>query len=261
MFIQGVCLSCLLNAIILMNKPFSQQNFATTDKALIMMTRLATSAGWNDILASVMISGPACDANLNDDGTGDCGFGTFGIMYFSSFVLVAFLVMINMYIAVILDNFSEAQQADEIGIDEDDINIFYEKWMLFDPKASQFLNVGKLKDLVTELQPPLGIPDVNEDDILHLDIPLYPGDRAHCIDVLQALISRTLGPENPNTSEEFEMIKELMAESFRAAFPTLAVEVIETTTKQRLREIRAAIVLQKALRRFKNYKKSGPRSP
>jgi len=52
------------------------------------------------------------------------------------------------------------------------------------------------------------------------------------------------------------MIKELMAESFRAAFPTLAAEVVETTTKQRLREIRAAIVLQKAFRRFKNYKRN-----
>ena len=95
-----------------------------------MMTRLATSAGWNDVLASIMISEPDCDTNLYDGskpGTpGNCGFGMFGIAYFSSFVLVAFLVMINMYIAVILDNFSEAQQADEIGIDVDDINIFYD---------------------------------------------------------------------------------------------------------------------------------------
>jgi hypothetical protein len=100
----------------------------------------------------------------------------------------------------------------------------------------------------------LGIPEVTEDDILQLDIPLYPSDRAHCIDVLQALISRTLGPNN--NTDEFDMIKELMAESFRAAFPTLAAEVVETTTKQRLREIRAAIVLQKAFRRFKNYKRN-----
>jgi len=227
-----------------------------------MMTRLATSAGWNDVLASIMITSPDCDPGMYDDKpglNGDCGFGGFGIAYFASFVLVAFLIMINMYIAVILDNFSEAQQADEIGIDEDDINIFYEKWMMYDPKASQFLNVGKLRDLVGQLNAPLGIPDVTEDDILHLDIPLYPNDRAHCIDVLQALISRTLGPDN--STEEFDMIKELMAESFRSAFPTLAVEVIETTTKQRLREIRAAIVLQKALRRFKNYKKQIPNSP
>ena len=65
-----------------------------------MMTRLATSAGWNDVLSSIMISEPDCDPNLFDGskpGTpGDCGFGTFGIAYFASFVLVAFLVMINM---------------------------------------------------------------------------------------------------------------------------------------------------------------------
>jgi len=220
------------------------------------MTRLATSAGWNDVLDAIMVREPDCDANLYEAAglTGDCGFEGFAIFYFSTFVLVAFLIMINMYIAVILDNFSEAQQADEIGIDEDDINLFYEKWKVFDPKATQFLNVSKLRDLVGQLSSPLGIHDVTEDDILQLDIPLYPSDRAHCIDVLQALISRTLGPNN--NTDEFDMIKELMAESFRAAFPTLAAEVVETTTKQRLREIRAAIVLQKAFRRFKNYKRN-----
>ena len=225
------------------------------------MTRLATSAGWNDVLSAVQISPPNCDINLYEDkvgANGDCGNDAFGVGYFGSFVLVAFLVMINMYIAVILDNFSEAQQQEDLGIDVDDINIFYEKWMMFDPKATQFLNVSRLRDLVQELKPPLGNDKVTEDDILTLDIPLYPTDRAHCIDVLQALISKTLGP-NKNM-DEFEMIKELMAESFRAAFPTLVVEVIETTTKQRLREIRAAIVLQKALRRFKNYKKQMPPS-
>lgn len=233
-----------------------QVNFEQTGMAILLMVRLATSAGWNDVLDAAMVRVPDCDPKLYEaQGLGgDCGSTVFAIAYFSSFVLVAFLIMINMYIAVILDNFSEAQQADEIGIDEDDINLFYEKWKLYDPKASQFLNVSQLRDLVGQLQTPLGIPEVTEDDILHLDIPLYPSDRAHCIDVLQALISRTLGP-NSNT-DEFDMIKELMAESFRAAFPTLAAEVVETTTKQRLREIRAAIVLQKAFRRFKNYKRS-----
>jgi len=234
-----------------------QVNFERTPAAIVLMTRLATSAGWNDVLDAIMVAPPDCDANLYEsaNGTsGDCGFKEFAIAYFSSFVLIAFLIMINMYIAVILDNFSEAQQADEIGIDEDDINLFYEKWKVFDPKATQFLNVSKLRDLVGQLSQPLGIPEVTEDDILQLDIPLYPSDRAHCIDVLQALISRTLGPNN--NTDEFDMIKELMAESFRAAFPTLAAEVVETTTKQRLREIRAAIVLQKAFRRFKNYKRN-----
>ncbi|KAL5257648.1 hypothetical protein ACHWQZ_G012539 [Mnemiopsis leidyi] len=234
-----------------------QVNFERTPAAIVLMTRLATSAGWNDVLDAIMVSPPDCDANLYESAggsSGDCGFKGFAIAYFSSFVLIAFLIMINMYIAVILDNFSEAQQADEIGIDEDDINLFYEKWKVFDPKATQFLNVSKLRDLVGQLSQPLGIPEVTEDDILQLDIPLYPSDRAHCIDVLQALISRTLGPNN--NTDEFDMIKELMAESFRAAFPTLAAEVVETTTKQRLREIRAAIVLQKAFRRFKNYKRN-----
>ena len=219
-------------------------NFERTPAAIILMIRLTTSAGWNDVLDALMVSPPDCSVSTADS-AGDCGFKGFAIFYISSFVLIAFLIMINMYIAVILDNFSIYQQDDEVGVDVDDINLFYEKWKVFDPKATGFLNVRKLPDLVRELSQPLGIPGVTEEEVLHLDIPLYPYDRTHCIDVLQALISRTLGPNS--NADEFDMIKSLMSENFTTAFPTLSTVIVKTT-KVRSRGS-ATIVLQKAFRR------------
>ncbi len=38
------------------------------------------------------------------------------------------MIVINMYIAIILENFNQAHQEEEIGIVEEDLEMFYTKW-------------------------------------------------------------------------------------------------------------------------------------
>ena len=38
------------------------------------------------------------------------------------------MIVINMYIAVILENFNQAHKEEEIGIVEDDLEMFYVRW-------------------------------------------------------------------------------------------------------------------------------------
>lgn len=38
------------------------------------------------------------------------------------------MIVINMYIAIILENFNQAHQEEEIGIVEDDLEMFYIRW-------------------------------------------------------------------------------------------------------------------------------------
>jgi hypothetical protein len=42
--------------------------------------------------------------------------------------LITYLIIINTYIAVILENFNQAHQQEEIGITEDDFDMFYTVW-------------------------------------------------------------------------------------------------------------------------------------
>ena len=44
------------------------------------------------------------------DDVGDCGNATLAIIFFIAYIVVVFLIIINMYIAVILENFDEIFQ-------------------------------------------------------------------------------------------------------------------------------------------------------
>lgn len=66
------------------------------------------------------------------------------------------MIVINMYIAIILENFNQAHQEEEVGIVEDDLEMFYIRWSKYDPHASQFISFSQLSDFIASLDPPLG---------------------------------------------------------------------------------------------------------
>ena len=77
--------------------------------------RLVTSAGWNDVLDPLMVQPPDCDPDYKEQPNGNCGFPLVSIIYFVSFIIINFMIVINMYIAIILENFNQAHQEEEIG--------------------------------------------------------------------------------------------------------------------------------------------------
>lgn len=93
-----------------------------------MSLSLMTSAGWNDVLESLMIQPPHCDLTINNQPNGNCGHPLLAITYFTSFIIISYMIVINMYIAIILENFNQAHQEEEIGIVEDDLEMFYIRW-------------------------------------------------------------------------------------------------------------------------------------
>ena len=63
---------------------------------------------------------------------GDCGkFGT-AIGYLVVYLVMSFLVIVNMYIAVILENYNQASEDMVDGITDEDYDLFYEIWQVSD---------------------------------------------------------------------------------------------------------------------------------
>lgn len=56
------------------------------------------------------------------------------------------------------------------------------------------LCVSKLGDFSDSLQDPLRIPHPNTSRLAHMDLPLYPGDKVHCTDVLLSLAKQATPP-------------------------------------------------------------------
>jgi len=84
-------------------------NFETFSRGMIILFQTATSAGWDGVLSGLLISPPDCNDTFVSESMphGDCGSGGLAIAYLVTYLVISFLVIINMYIAVILENFSQ----------------------------------------------------------------------------------------------------------------------------------------------------------
>uniref|UniRef100_A0A803WCA3 Sodium channel protein n=1 Tax=Ficedula albicollis TaxID=59894 RepID=A0A803WCA3_FICAL len=218
-------------------------NFQTFANSMLCLFQITTSAGWDGLLSPILNTGPPfCDPNIN--GTiGECGKPAIGIIYFVSYIIISFLIVVNMYIAVILENFNAATEESAEPLGEDDFDIFYEIWEKFDPEATQFITVSALSDFADALPKPLCVPKPNKVELKEMDLPVVSGDKIHCLDILFAFTKRVLGD-----SGDLDTLKVQMEEKFMAANPSKqSYEPISTTLSHRQEEA-SATVIQRAYR-------------
>ncbi|XP_057361459.1 sodium channel protein type 3 subunit alpha isoform X1 [Manis pentadactyla] len=217
-------------------------NFETFGNSMICLFQITTSAGWDGLLAPILNSAPPdCDPDTIHPGSsvkGDCGNPSVGIFFFVSYIIISFLVVVNMYIAVILENFSVATEESAEPLSEDDFEMFYEVWEKFDPDATQFMEYSKLSDFAAALDPPLLIAKPNKVQLIAMDLPMVSGDRIHCLDILFAFTKRVLGE-----SGEMDALRVQMEDRFMASNPSkVSYEPITTTLKRKQEEVSAAII-------------------
>ena len=225
-------------------------NFETFFRSMILLFRLTTAGGWNDVLEP-MLNDDNCNSThrIMPDGTakavtgGDCANPGLSIFYMATYIIITYLIIINMYIAVILENFNQAHEQEEVGITEDDFEMFYVVWEKYDPHATQFIKVEYLSDLVADLDEPLGIPKPNEIALVAFDLPIMEGERMHCVDILTSLVKHVLGGVNEE-SKEFQEAKSQMDQIFKTNFPTKSTQVLISSTMRRKKEDVAAKTLQ-----------------
>ncbi|CAG9795589.1 unnamed protein product [Diatraea saccharalis] len=231
-------------------------NFQTFGRSMQLLFRLMTSAGWNDVLASLMIQPPECE--LGDVGhiNGNCGSPLLAITYFTSFIIISYMIVINMYIAIILENFNQAHQEEEIGIVEDDLEMFYIRWSKYDPHATQFISFAQLSDFIASLDPPLGISKPNTVALVSFNLPIARGNKIHCLDILHALVKHVLG--HVEETDTFRQLQEQMDIKFKKQFPTRKELEIVSSTRIWKREDKAARTVQRAWREYVKRKNRSP---
>ncbi|XP_039225755.1 sodium channel protein type 8 subunit alpha isoform X6 [Crotalus tigris] len=221
-------------------------NFETFGNSMICLFQVTTSAGWDGLLLPILNRPPDCDLEKEHPGSGfkgDCGNPSVGIFFFVSYIIISFLIVVNMYIAIILENFSVATEESADPLSEDDFETFYEIWEKFDPDATQFIEYCKLADFADALEHPLRVPKPNTIELIAMDLPMVSGDRIHCLDILFAFTKRVLGD-----SGELDILRQQMEERFVASNPSkVSYEPITTTLRRKQEEV-SAVVIQRAYR-------------
>ncbi|XP_034442102.1 sodium channel, voltage gated, type VIII, alpha subunit b isoform X3 [Hippoglossus hippoglossus] len=223
-------------------------NFETFGNSMIILFMITTSAGWDGLLLPILNYPPDCNPKLENPGTpatGDCGNPSVGIFFFVMYIIISFLIVVNMYIAIILENFSVATEESADPLSEDDFETFYEIWEKFDPDASQFITYSKLSDFADALEHPLRVPKPNTIELIAMDMPMVSGDRIHCLDILFAFTKRVLGD-----SGELDMLRQQMEERFVAANPSKVSYEPITTTLRRKQEDMSSRIIQRAYRSY-----------
>ena len=146
----------------------------------------------------------------------------------------------------------QAHQQEEVGITEDDFDMFYNVWEIYDPHASQFIKYDQLSDFVADLEPPLCLEKPNEIKLVSFNLSIMDGDKMHCLDILMALIKNFLS--DVEESEELNKLKLQMGERFSELFPSRHKLKVKSTTLQRKKEDVATRTLQRAWKHHKTQK-------
>ncbi|XP_076332243.1 sodium channel protein para-like isoform X6 [Tachypleus tridentatus] len=221
-------------------------NFETFGQSMIILFQMSTSAGWDGVLSALMDESD-CDPRTSTS-EGNCGSRSIAVAYLISYLIISFLIIINMYIAVILENYSQAQEEVEEGLTDDDYDMYYEIWQKFDPLGSQYIPYEKLSDFMDALEFPLRQPKPNKYKIIRMDIPICEGEQVYCVDILDALTKEFFATKGHVIEETAELAEAVPAKDDRKFGQV-------SSTLWRQREEYCARVIQQALRHFTEVKK------
>ncbi|XP_074500847.1 voltage-dependent L-type calcium channel subunit alpha-1D isoform X2 [Sebastes fasciatus] len=130
-------------------------NFQTFPQAVLMLFRCATGEAWQEIMLACL-PGKLCDSD-SDDNPGEertCG-SSFAIIYFISFYMLCAFLIINLFVAVIMDNFDYLTRDWSI-LGPHHLDEFKRIWSEYDPEAKGRIKHLDVVTLLRRIQPPLG---------------------------------------------------------------------------------------------------------
>ncbi|MGH0167788.1 UNVERIFIED_CONTAM: hypothetical protein FKN15_053692 [Acipenser sinensis] len=130
-------------------------NFQTFPQAVLLLFRCATGEEWQEIMLACL-PGKLCDPE-SDYGPGEeftCG-SNFAIIYFITFYMLCAFLIINLFVAVIMDNFDYLTRDWSI-LGPHHLEEFKRIWSEYDPGAKGRIKHLDVVTLLRRIQPPLG---------------------------------------------------------------------------------------------------------
>uniref|UniRef100_A0A6Q2ZMP6 Voltage-dependent calcium channel type A subunit alpha-1 n=1 Tax=Esox lucius TaxID=8010 RepID=A0A6Q2ZMP6_ESOLU len=126
-------------------------NFKTFSGALMLLFRSATGESWQEIMLSCL-GGQECEP---DPSLGGCGTD-FAYCYFVSFIFFSSFLMLNLFVAVIMDNF-EYLTRDSSILGPHHLDEFVRVWGEYDRAACGRIHYTAMYEMLTHMSPPLGL--------------------------------------------------------------------------------------------------------
>uniref|UniRef100_A0A671W340 Voltage-dependent L-type calcium channel subunit alpha n=1 Tax=Sparus aurata TaxID=8175 RepID=A0A671W340_SPAAU len=206
-------------------------NFQTFFMAVLVLFRCATGEQWQEIMLAAL-PGRRCDPE-SDTEPGEefsCGSNLAYIYFISFFMLCAYLI-INLFIAVIMDNF-EYLTRDWTVLGTHHLDEFKRVWSDYDPEASGRIKHIDVVTMLRRIQPPLGFGKLCPHRVackrlVAMNVPLHPDGTVTFSATLFALVRTSLKikTEGP-IDQQNEELKVIIKKLWKRTKPKLIDEVI-----------------------------------
>jgi hypothetical protein len=128
------------------------RNFESFGNALLLLFQVLTGDDWAALMDDCAVTPKNSRCTLE---AGNCGSWA-AIPYFVSFQLLGSFVLLNLVVAIILENFTTLGNVNPDLISSADIANFTEAWAEFDPDADGDILTKDLPKLLLKVPPPMG---------------------------------------------------------------------------------------------------------
>ncbi|CAD6185181.1 unnamed protein product [Caenorhabditis auriculariae] len=201
-----------LNAATEINR---HNNFQSFFNAVILLFRCATGEGWQDIMMAAVQGKDCARANsdkINLEKGQSCGSNV-SYAYFTSFVFLSSFLMLNLFVAVIMDNFDYLTRDSSI-LGPHHLDEFIRVWADYDPAATGRIHYTDMYDMLRNITPPVGFGRkcpyrLAYKHLIRMNMPVSEDGSVHFTTTLFALIRESLSIKMRPVEEMDEADEEL----------------------------------------------------
>ncbi|KAK3783093.1 hypothetical protein RRG08_054985 [Elysia crispata] len=209
-------------------------NFRSFFQALILLFRCATGEAWQQIMQSCLSGRPCDPASVGPDEldeTAETGCGSFiAYIYFVSFIFLCSFLMLNLFVAVIMDNFDYLTRDSSI-LGPHHLDEYKRVWSNYDPAATGRIHYTDMYEMLKTMEPPVGFGKkcpykLAYRKLIRMNMPVAEDGTVHFTTTLFALIRECLiikmGP-----AEIMDRRDEEMRETIRKLWPVKGKKMMD----------------------------------
>uniref|UniRef100_A0A3B3UQQ2 Voltage-dependent P/Q-type calcium channel subunit alpha-1A n=1 Tax=Poecilia latipinna TaxID=48699 RepID=A0A3B3UQQ2_9TELE len=203
-------------------------NFRTFIMALMLLFRSATGEAWHEIMLACL-GEKKCDPESGNTGK-ECG-STFAYTYFVSFIFLCSFLMLNLFVAVIMDNF-EYLTRDSSILGPHHLDEYVRIWAEYDPAACGRIHYKDMYSLLRVISPPLGLGKkcphrVACKRLLRMDLPVADDNTVHFNSTLMALIRTALDIKIAKGGADKHQMDAELRKEMMAIWPNLSQKTLD----------------------------------
>uniref|UniRef100_A0A0N4ZYK0 Voltage-dependent calcium channel type A subunit alpha-1 n=1 Tax=Parastrongyloides trichosuri TaxID=131310 RepID=A0A0N4ZYK0_PARTI len=203
-------------------------NFQSFFNSVILLFRCATGEAWQDIMLSCT-AGKYCaskdefsEYNIMKGAT--CGTNM-SYAYFTSFVFLSSFLMLNLFVAVIMDNFDYLTRDSSI-LGPHHLDEFIRVWADYDPAATGRIHYTDMYEMLRNIAPPVGFGRkcpyrLAYKHLIRMNMPVSEDGTVHFTTTLFALIRESLSIKM-RPVEEMDEADEELRQTLRKIWPLKA---------------------------------------